>query len=195
MKIGVIAENSNDFRAITGLLNKQYTEIEFFEMLAGKNGSNLDDRNSNIITHLLAKQFRIEEPDFVLYIRDLDGFQNDKTLVKFKKERFAKLRKTVEKRAIFMLNIYEIEALILADFDVFKNYHKNTTWVFDEKTAAETLDPKGVLEQFAQKKANINELIPQLRIDILEKNHTHFRIFSKEFQKMVQGRIFRAVPI
>ena len=92
-------------------------------------------------------------------------------------------------------NILEIEALILADFDTFKNFHDNSDWFFDEKTAAETIDPKNVLEQFVRKKANIKVLVPLLRLSVLQKNHAHFKAFIQEFSKMVGGKPYRLVPI
>jgi hypothetical protein len=194
-RVGIIAENSNDYEAIKGLLAQTFEEVEFCEILKGKNGSNLDDKNSNAIVRLLDRQFRAEDLDFILYIRDLDGLIDEKEKINARKARFQRFKKTVSDCAIFMLNIYEIETLILADFETFKQQNKNTDWNFDPKNAAITLDSKGVLYKFCGYGPSINKVIPTLSIQNIQENHKHFKAFIKHFEKMLLGEKYRFTPL
>ncbi len=115
--------------------------------------------------------------------------------IKDRKLRFQRFKKTVNNAAIFMLNIYEIEALILADFDTFKQQNKNTAWHFDPKNAAETADPKSEFKKICGFEPNISTVIPTLSIQKIVENHVHFNAFIKHFEKMLVGEKYRFTPL
>jgi hypothetical protein len=201
IKIGIIGENTNDVLAVVGLLKKQAfaANLVFFELLEKTNSSFLDEGKGHKAADLAAAEFRTLKPDFILYIRDLDVVAKNrakyKTQIEFRSNIFQKLNQKVNEQAIFMLNIYEIEALILADFEKFKRIYNNETWFFDAKTAAEEVKPKGTLKNFLGKDPIINDLIPKLRIDIISENHTHFKAFYSEFQKMIDNETYNSIPL
>lgn len=72
--VGVIGENTNDVKTVVGLLKQRFdTIINFFELLKNINGSLLDEGKGNKAANLAAAECKIQKPDFVLYIRDLDA--------------------------------------------------------------------------------------------------------------------------
>ena len=67
-------------------------------------------------------------PDIVIFIRDLDGLETDTDFKEKKAKRqeyFTKSKSVVDKKALYLLNIYEIEALILADIEAFNAFYKS----------------------------------------------------------------------
>lgn len=195
MRIGVIAENPNDFVAVAKLLKTKYSDYEFFQLIKGFTGSQLDDKTNNTVLHVLINEIQFEQPDFLLYIRDLDDIITDGGEKTEKMNNiFKKFAKQKPKKSIFMLNIYELEALILADFDTFKNYHKNTDWLFDATTAADVSKPKEILRTFTKyNEGNVRDIFPLLRIKIIAQNHRFFNDFIQNFDKMLQNEIFRSI--
>jgi hypothetical protein len=196
IKIGVIGENSNDVRAVVGLLKQRFaTDIEYFEILNKVNGSLLDQGKGVKAAELAKAEFRRLKLDFVLYIRDLDSLANDVAKIEYRTVIFTKMLENINYKGIFMLNIYEIEALILADFEVFKTYYKNTEWHFEAEKATIITDSKGVLSSFSNKKTDITAILPLLRIPIIIQNHIHFKAFVENFDTMLDGRTYCFVPI
>ena len=196
IKIGVIGENSNDVRAVVGLLKQDFsTNIEYFEILHKVNGSLLDQGKGEKAAELAKAEFHRLKLDFVLYIRDLDSLANDFVKIEYRSAIFTKILENVQRKAIFMLNIYEIEALILADFEVFKTYYNRTDWHFDNKKAAESPDSKGVLSSFSNKNTDITKILPLLHIPIIIQNHIHFKAFVENFDAMLIGKAYRFIPL
>lgn len=196
MRIGVIAENPNDFVAVAKLLKTKYSDYEFFQLIKGFTGNQLDDKNNNIVLHTLINEVQFEQPDFLLYIRDLDGVITDDVSEKIKNlnTRFKKFAKQKPKKSIFMLNIYELEAFILADFDTFKKYHQNTDWYFEVTTAADVSKPKEILRTFTKyNEGNVRDIFPLLHIPEIAKNHRFFNNFIRNFDKMLQNEVFRSI--
>ena len=133
-EIGIISENPNDTKAIKALLERAFSgKITCFDLLPNINGSDLDDKRNNHVIHKLRTNFQIFKPDIVLYMRDLDGLYKERNKRLSRKRRFGKFNKVVEDKGIFLLHIYEIEALILADFERFKDFFGNATWEFESK--------------------------------------------------------------
>jgi hypothetical protein len=188
IRIGVIGENDNDAKAISELLKKNFSEnFHFHRLLPNINGSQLDDKKSNHLVIKLRKEFELEDLHYVLYIRDLDALAEDKEQVKFRKNRFRRFSKTVNNQAIFMLNIYEIEALILADFENYKRCIGKEDLIFDGKIA-HTLEKKE-LDDFLNlcnySKTDLATILPQLDFNTIFQNHPFFNFFIKEFRKMI----------
>jgi hypothetical protein len=193
-QIGIISENPNDTAALKALFEREYKDLECFDLLPRINGSELDDKRSNKAVRILRRNYEIYEPDYVLYVRDLDGFLYEKEKVVHRKQRFTKFNKVVDKKAIFMLNIYEIEALILADFDCFKTFFDNKDWDFDTKRAHLQENPKEKLMEFAPyKEADCIRLFEKINIKTLCENHPHFAKFMIEFNKMLTSEKFKPI--
>lgn len=196
IRIGVIGENDNDVKAVAGLLKKNFPEqFEFHRLLPNVNGSQLDDKKDNKLVTLLRREFEFAEIDYVLYIRDLDALVEDKEKLTFRKKRFRRFAKTVDKKAIFMLNIYEIEALILADFDSLKNFLNRSELAFENARAASIIEPDQFLEKLINyQKGQLSTIIESLNIENVKNNHKHFKVFLIHFFKMIEQKKYRDVP-
>lgn len=193
IRIGIIAEDDNDAKAISTLLNKNFPEQFYFQrLLPNRNGSQLDDNNDNHLAIALRREFEFEELDYLLYIRDLDALISDKEQLNFRKKRFRRFSRVVDRKAIFMLNIYEIEALILADFDTYKNYKNRPDLVFENVNAALTEKPDLALPDY--NKGELTKIIPLLNLEIVKSNHRHFSIFMTEFFKMIEQKKYSDAP-
>lgn len=118
MKIALIGEAPNDTQAIKNLLIKRYAsgKYEFVFLLQRINGSNLDSQKTK---RFLRVEFENQKPDLVIFIRDLDALLNDKSKLDERKFYFTEFNSVVDKKGFYLLNIFEIEALILADIDSF----------------------------------------------------------------------------
>lgn len=122
MRIGLVGEAPNDTDAIRNLLKKRYTspDFTFFSMLDRMSGSLLDHQKT---LRFLRIEYENKKPDLVIFIRDLDGLVADTHKVSNRKEYFSKSIRVVDKKGLFLLHIYEIEALILADIETFNSLY------------------------------------------------------------------------
>jgi hypothetical protein len=192
IRIGVIAENENDAKAVKGLLANNFPEqFEFQQLLPGRNGSQLDDKNDSKLVTLLRREFEFATIDYVLYIRDLDALIEDRGKINFRKKRFRRFAKVVNSKAIFMLNIVEIEALILADFDRLKQYKNQPNLQFENSKAADTINPSDYLQKnTSYQKSELAQIIPLLHLETLKTNHK----LIIEFCKMIEQRKYKDAP-
>ncbi len=197
IRIGVISENTkNDGKAIADWFKNNFpNQFDFYTLLKNIHGGSLDDKNSNHLVIKLRKEFELEELDYVLYIRDLDTLISDKVKLNFRKNRFRRFSKVVNKKAIFMLNIVEIEALVLADFDTFKACKNQPELYFENIQAAEIENPSDYLEQnTSYQKDELSKIIPLLNLETVKENHKHFKAFLTEFLKMIGQRKYKDIP-
>ena len=119
-KVGLIGESPNDTQAILNLLRKKYQhKVHFVILLKRITGHQLD---TDKFVRLLKKEWD-ESFDFIIYIRDLDDLETNKEKIEQRKNWFQNLEKCTIGKGIFLLNIYELEALILADIACFNKYY------------------------------------------------------------------------
>jgi hypothetical protein len=185
MKIGLIGEAPGDTRAIQNLLSKHYQHLDFVTLLKDINGSMLD--NKKAVSQLLPVEFDVEKPDVVIFIRDLDSHEKDKKKLLERMKTFTHSNRIVNNAGVFLLNIYELEALILADIDVFNKEYNGSVEQFPDPMKVPM--PKEILIE-ATRKAKKRYIIshnPQLfnllNIETLRKNCRYFSDFIKEFDK------------
>lgn len=148
MKIGLVGEAPNDTQSIQNLLEKRYSNNthEFVFMLQRYNGSQLD---SNKTKKILEIECKTQKPDIIIFIRDLDSLITNKKQQAERKEYFKSSNKRVNNKGIFLLHIYEIEALILTDVDTFNlKYSCNIQTITNVMTIAE---PKEYLKKVSKK--------------------------------------------
>jgi hypothetical protein len=184
MKIGLVGEAPGDTGAIKNLLSRNYENLDFIELLQRIRGSVLDDKKA---MNQIRREYEIECPDLVLVIRDLDGDEKNKVKLKERKEKFTKLNRIINKRGILLLNVYELEALILADIEVFnKIYQCEVKQYADPMKVA---DPKEVLidaTRKSQKQYYVShnpELFNLLNFDTIKARCRYFSAFIKKFDK------------
>lgn len=185
MKIGLVGEAPNDTRAIQNLLSRKYQNLEFVELLERIDGSMLDNRKA--VSRLLRIEYESHQPDLIIFIRDLDSHEKDRKKLAERKEIFTYSNRIVNKTGIFLLNIYEIEALILADIAAFNNHygceikkHPDPMKVRDPKEILIVASRKGKKHYNESHNATIFEL---LNFDTVKQNCRYFASFIKKLEK------------
>lgn len=183
MKIGLLGEAPSDVICIQNLLSKRYNEFDYVPMLDRINGSQLD---SNKTKRFLRVEYEFKKPNVVVFIRDLDALQTDKTQLKIRKKYFSDFNSVVDKKGVFLLNIYEIEALILADIQTFNYLFGVEIEKVDDPMLVE--QPKEFLKERCKK---YNE---SYNVEIFEKinfkstlNCKYFSDFIEAFDKIVKN--------
>jgi hypothetical protein len=119
MRVALVGEAPSDTRAVAVLLEKAFPKLEFFPLLRKINGAALESQR---VKRQLRREYEIEQPSLVIFIRDLDALESDKKALECRKTYFREFNSVVDKVGIFLLNIFELEALILADIAVFNEY-------------------------------------------------------------------------
>lgn len=184
-RIGLVGEAPNDVDAIQGLLEKNFEgRAEFFSLLRRIRGSELDHQGT---LRRLRIEYEDTKPDIVIFIRDLDGLETDvdyKEKKAIKQAYFTKCKSVVNKNALYLLNIYEIEALILADIEAFNTFFSFSI-VFTENPMLQA-EPKEFLKQrCSYKESDCPALFPHLRLEVIQKNCLYFDIFVKNLNKLI----------
>jgi hypothetical protein len=122
VRVGLVGEDPNDPSSIKNLLDKRYKgRVQFYSLAKGVKGFQLDNPK-------IRKSLPIEVADkkckLVIFIRDLDAFRSETKKVNAKRKWFKDLSAVANKNGVLQLNIWKLEALILADMDSFNNmYH------------------------------------------------------------------------
>lgn len=185
IKVGLVGEGPNDTSSIKNLLEKRYKKrIKFCVLTPRIKGYQLD-------TEKLKKQLPIEAADqhckLVIFIRDLDALESDKRKFKERKDWFNKLDKLINNTGLLLLNIWELEALILGDFEVFKkaynpskNFKGNPLFQVNPKEFLKSITSKSA-KQFHE--SDCPELFKKLDINLVEKNCSCFSSFITDFDR------------
>jgi hypothetical protein len=184
MKIGLVGEAPNDTSAIQNLLSQKYAHLEFVTLLNRINGSMLDNRKA--IRRLLRIEYESQNPDLVLFIRDLDALEHDAKAKRKRQETFSYSNKIVDRRGLHLLNIYEIEALIVADIQVFNEIFRCQLAHFHDPMTVE--QPKEILIEASNYQFNEShtpELFKLLNIEILRQNCRYFASFIIKFERRI----------
>lgn len=184
MRIGLVGEAPNDTQSVKNLLKKKY-DFDFFFMLDRINGSKLDSQKTK---RFLRIEYETKKPNIVIFIRDLDSLLSDKDQLVKRKLYFTNSNKVVDKKGLFLLHIYEIEALILCDIDTFNTIYDCELDVVDDPMLIE--EPK---EYLKTKSKSYNEshnadIFEKLSFD-KAKNCDYFLKFINSFDKVVNAEM------
>jgi len=185
LKIGLIGEYPTDVDCISSLLVKKYdSDISFFPLIYGVHGSELENPK---IKHQLRREYQYEKPDFVLFIRDLDGFEDNKFLLDQRKAYFTEFNSVVNRKGILLLNIYELEALLLSDVGMLNAYFE--VQLEEIADCMQVEDPKGFLKTNIRKYSTGDNktLFSLLNYDKVVNNCRYFKVFSQEFDKIIKN--------
>lgn len=189
MRVGLVGEDPNDTSSIENLLSPPYRakKIKFIKLLKNIRGWQLDSIHK--VKRALAVEFEYKKCDFVIYIRDSDGPSSDKIKINIRKEWFKHLDDSANKKGLLLLNIYELEALILADIGSFNkmyrtdiNYKQNPSF---EKDPKEFLMRKTINSQRKYKESDCPEIFSKLNIETVKRNCTYFKNFISEFESRI----------
>lgn len=183
IRIGMIGEHPSDTKAIANLLNKKYAaQVEFFSLVYDVHGSNLDNPK---IKHQLRREYQIEKPDFVLFVRDLDGLEHHAEQLNSRKACFSEFNSVVDKKGILLLNIFELEALLLTDIEVVNKYYGTKVDHVEDCMIMES--PK----EFLRKKISSYstghnpDLFALLDYKIVIAKCRYYKKFDEDFEKIV----------
>lgn len=181
IRVGLIGEDPNDTSSIRNLLQQRFAEVQFKTLLKGVRGCQL---NSPKLESSLKTELKTGEFKCLIYIRDLDGFGTERQKVDELQMRFDKLKKEFKQEMFFMLNIWELEALIFADIDTFNALYK-TAYKF-KGDVSKIKDPKGKLKRLSSKgnkvfrESHCPEIFAQMNVNTVEKNCRYFSLFLNE---------------
>jgi hypothetical protein len=184
MRIGLVGEAPNDTMAIQNLLSKQYQDLDFVTLLNRINGSMLD--NQKKIRRLLRVEYENQSPDIIIFIRDLDALENDRDAKRKREEIFSYSNRIVNRVGIHLLNVFELEALILADIDVFNAHYSCSVAEFDDPMLIAT--PKEVLKEASGNRFNEShnpEIFSLLNFDILRNKCRYFSRFIRNLDRSI----------
>ncbi len=182
MTIGLVGEAPNDTNAIKNLLSKQYSipNYYFYPILDHIHGSQLDNPKTK---RLLRIEYEFKKPDIVIFIRDLDGTLNNNVTFESRKQYFTAFNKVIDKKGLFLLNIFEIEALIISDIETFNRYF-NCQLKYD----VDPMEVENPKEDLKRKYPKYNEslnpdVFNRLAFKMVKQNCTYFNDFINRFEK------------
>jgi hypothetical protein len=147
-------------------------------LIRNKRGYQLNNSRTD---KALKVEFEDYNPQFVLFIRDADALPSENVKINKVHEWFNKLNPIVNNRGILLINIYELEALILADIETFNRLYG--TSIKFEKNCMHKREPKEFLIQKTWKNKKVYseshcpEIFKFLRTDILISNCAYFKAF------------------
>ncbi|GAA3990408.1 DUF4276 family protein [Hymenobacter antarcticus] len=183
--IGLIGENPNDSNALVALLKQRY-EGRFAFTYLGKHRTG-DQLSNPKMLRVLQTEFAAKQPALVIYIRDLDALASSTTKWQQRQAEFAKIKQIVGEEALFLLHVYQFEALILADIDAFNRQYRVSYSVKGDPTMVEkpkqklmsaTDKPKAARQYHENDSA---EIAAKLDYAKLVKNCGYFRDFDAAF--------------
>ena len=183
MNIGLVGEAPNDTVSIQNLLEKKYDKEKFifFSMLDRISGSHLDSQK---VKRFLRIEFELKNPDIVVFIRDLDSTSIKGKNMVLRKSYFTSSNSVVNKKGVYLLHIYEIEALILSDIEVFNRIYEVDVSEISNPMLIE--EPKEFLKSKSNKYCESDNpgVFEQIRI---EKAMTcgYFKLFIKNFDRAI----------
>lgn len=183
-KIGLIGEAPNDTYAIENLLKQVHkNDVEFVEMIKNIRGSSLDNQKTK---HRLRKNYERIKPDFVIFIRDLDGLENEKYKLQKRKEYFTNFNTVINKKGIYLLNIFEIEAIILSDLETFNNYY-NCDIEFNGDPMTQNEPKEFLISKSKYKESDCPDLFKELQFCKVLENCRYFSNFYNVFVKQIEN--------
>jgi hypothetical protein len=182
IRVGLIGEDPNDTKSVENLLNQKYNgRIQFLTLLKSVKGYQLDNPK---VKKSLPIEFFDKGCNFAIYIRDLDGFGTE-TIKKAKRiQWFKELDSTVNKKGILLLNIWELEALIFADINVFNQLYKTSFKFKGDPTFIK--EPKEVLKRITSglrkryHESDCPDIFKKLDFDVVKKKCSCFAEFVLE---------------
>ena len=182
-RVGLLGESPNDTKAVTRLLAPRYgAQVEFFPLVDNITGDNLEMAGT---FRLLRREYQYERPNLVVVVRDLDALETDKAQLRKRQAYFRKVKKQVGESAVYLLNIYSIEALIAADIAVFNDYYDVGCVVEADvmtiEKPVELLKAATQTSKLRYLEGHCGELLARADYDMLLRNCRYFRAFDAAF--------------
>ena len=172
LKVGLVGENPHDTDALKVLLERQYGgRIQCVALGRRITGDKLADKSAHFLK-ILAAAYLKARPDIVIISRDLDALESDAAKRAARQQEFDRFNPHVGGNALFLLHIYELEALIATQPQVVRDYYQVTYNPQSDVMRIE--DPKGKLRTATQKSKRKPPYEPAHAAELLEKaNYEH----------------------
>lgn len=182
--IGLVGEAPTDTDAIKNILKQKYPEGDFsyVTLLNNINGSQLDSPKTK---RFLRVEYESLNPNVIVFIRDLDSLYSNKGQLAIRKAYFSSNNSVVDHKGIYLLHVYEMEAMLLADIDYLNSY-------FDVKLS-EVENVMNISEPKEYLLSNIKNYCISMNADILDgmdfntvvAQCHYFKIFIRKFDKLL----------
>ena len=185
-RVGLLGESPNDTRAVAALLAPRYGgRVAFFTLVRNVTGDNLADAGT---FKQLRREYQYERPHLVVVVRDLDALETDKAQLRKRQAYFRKVARQVggAEKAVYLLNIYSIEALIAAHIKPFNDYHGSACRIDGDVMHLEK--PVELLKEATKNckkkylEGNCATLLALVDYDVLLNNCRYFHAFDAELR-------------
>ena len=187
MKIGVVGEDPNDTDSIINLMRKPYKDKAQFVKLAERvSGSAL---GTDKLLKIIVEEFAFKKCKLAIITRDLDGLRTETKKIKDMNNWFDKVDSKIHNKGIFLLNIYELEALIMANIKTFNKTY-NTKYKFSGDPSLQN-DPKATLKHESRKHKKpyhvntCSAIFAEMDFDSVVNNCNYFGTFIKDLNKRI----------
>jgi hypothetical protein len=191
LRIGLIGESPNDTNAFVNLFSRQYGgRCEYIPLTTNFRGGELDNiKEGSVVLEQLRFEYNFEKPDFVVLIRDSDVLEVEVEKLNDRFTRMYALGNAVTQNAVYLLCIFEIETLLLADLDpINKKFGVSLVYPSSVTDPADPMlkaDPKGYLKSLCgYEQSDCPDLFRTIDFDKIKS----VRFFS-EFVKLFDNRI------
>jgi hypothetical protein len=182
--VGLMGESPNDTAALKVLLLQQYAgRIQVFPLLKGLKADKVSGLKA---LRMLPALYADERPDIVVFTRDLDALASDTAQKQKRQKEFDDINARVGGKGIFLLHIYEFEALIMAHIAPFNKLYKCACK--PQPDPMRIVDPKGKLQEASRKgtrgkysENDCEEVCQLLDYAELVRNCGYFRDFDAAF--------------
>ena len=187
LKIGLVGEDPNDTLSIRSLLSGKYPDVfHFKQLIRNKRGHQLDNTRTDAALKIEFEEFK---PDYVLFIRDADALPSEYEKLEKVRKWFEKMNNVVGKRGILLINIFELEALILADIESFNKIY-GTTIQFSRNCMYQKQPKEFLIQKTAQNRRVYTEsdcpsIFENLKYDVIVANCQYFRDFDRNHIKIL----------
>lgn len=187
MKIGLIGEDPNDTHSIANLLKSRYESYQFIPLLKGIRGDKLNSAKFPKMLNIEAH--KINACRLVVCIKDLDGLSSEHEKVKSIQEWHHKVKEVIEPITLLLLNIYELEALLLADTESLSDF-LNCTITF-RGNPEKQINPKEYIRHQANKQgkeflvSDCPAAFQTLRIEQVYVKCASFKSFIDDFNDIL----------
>jgi hypothetical protein len=183
LKMAVVSENyRNDGEPIADLLTRYFPDkISIIQFCKRFKGDKL--QTADFFLELEAS-CKAEKPDIVLIVRDLDSDKKQK----LRNEYFEQCKANItEIQSVFLLFVYEIEALALADLKTVETFYYLKKPIIFTKTPEKQTNPKDFLQKNTNySESDMRELVALFDLNQL-KNYTVWADFIENMQTQISN--------
>ena len=184
VRVALLGESPNDTTSLKILLEQRYVgRIQVFALLKNLKADKVGGLKAQ---RMLPKLYAEARPDIVVFTRDLDALDSDQRQRQKRQQEFDEVNRCVGGAAIFLLHIYEFEALIMAHVAAFNALYKCACK--PQADPMRIVDPKGKLQAASRKgprgsyaETDCAEVCKHLNYAQLVKNCGYNREFDAEF--------------